>query len=379
MAGKAAPQPSGGGGGGGGGDNAFSAIWISLLLMIAGWLIWKFAHAQIVAILFKLKLYQINAISYFWPESANIIPYLKTVNPASVTFEQFSNTLAKVGGYVSYPYVVILVVLAAFCYLTNKSLRFRKTHSMQTLRAQEQSNWPQITPVIKLDLVNQDIAEGPWAMAMSPLEFCKKHKLLKRDEASMIGLRPVPMATIKRDEARRVFLLQLGRYWEGPEALPPYMQALLAVFTAKINRDRDGYSRLLLQISHSAALDRLNFSGSRPLLHKYFNTQKVQEVVQRHAYVYTVMAHLISVAREDGVLPTAEFLWLKPLDRRLWYILNTVGRQTPFPEVSGPYAHFLAEKGFGRKILVPMVEEAVKGLEVAVKEIKLTPAELEAL
>ncbi len=85
------------------------------------------------------------------------------------------------------------------------------------------------------------------------------------------------------------------------------------------------------------------------------------------------MASLLEGARDDGVVPSAEFLWLKTIDRRLWYMLNSVGRQTPYPEVGGPFAHWRAEKAMGRRSLVPMIDEAIKALEIAIKEMKLSP------
>ena len=66
---------------------------------------------------------------------------------------------------------------------------------------------------------------------------------------------------------------------------------------------------------------------------------------------------------------SADFLWLKPVDRRLWYTLNSVGRQTPFAEVAGIFAHWIAEKEAGRKLLVPMVDEATKALEIVLTEV----------
>jgi len=87
------------------------------------------------------------------------------------------------------------------------------------------------------------------------------------------------------------------------------------------------------------------------------------------------MATLLELARTDGVLATAEFLWLKPIDRPLWYMLNSVGRQTAFPEIAGVFAHWVAEKRLDRPLKVPMVEEAVKALEMAMKEIKYEPDE----
>ena len=50
-------------------------------------------------------------------------------------------------------------------------------------------------------------------------------------------------------------------------------------------------------------------------------------------------------------------------------MLNTVGRQTPFVEVAGPFAHWVAEKEMGKRLLVPMVEEATNALELALKDI----------
>ena len=99
----------------------------------------------------------------------------------------------------------------------------------------------------------------------------------------------------------------------------------------------------------------------------------------KHAYLLTVLASLLEASREDGVVPTAEFLWLKPIDRRLWYMLNSIGRQTPFCEVGGPFAHWRAEKAMGRRCLVPMIDEAIKALEIAIKEVKLTPKEMQEL
>ena len=90
----------------------------------------------------------------------------------------------------------------------------------------------------------------------------------------------------------------------------------------------------------------------------------------------TVMASMLEAAREDGVQASADFLWLKPLDRRLWYTLNTVGRQTPFIEVAGIFAHWVAEKEAGRKLFVPMVEEATNALELALKEVVYKPDEV---
>ena len=107
----------------------------------------------------------------------------------------------------------------------------------------------------------------------------------------------------------------------------------------------------------------------------------------RPAAAQLASAHAVGVGSADsGALtrtrlhaPSAEFLWLKPIDRRLWYMLNCIGRQTPYPEVGGPFAHWRAEQVMGRPSLTPMIDEAIKALEGAIREVKLTPKELQEL
>jgi intracellular multiplication protein IcmP len=119
----------------------------------------------------------------------------------------------------------------------------------------------------------------------------------------------------------------------------------------------------------------MDFRGVDALLKKHENTKVVQKILQSHAYVMTVMAAMLVGARMDGVQATADFLWLKPIDRRLWYVLNTMGRQTPFVESAGPYAHYVAEKEAGRKLLIPMIESATNALELALKSMVYHPEE----
>ena len=87
------------------------------------------------------------------------------------------------------------------------------------------------------------------------------------------------------------------------------------------------------------------------------------------------MASLLELARDDGVLAGAEFLWLKTIDRPLWYMLNSVGRRTAFPEVAGPFGHWMVEKRLRRPLKTPMVAEAIDGLEEAVAEVIYKPDE----
>lgn len=368
---------------GGSSDNSMAPAWIMVLIFLVGYLIWAAGHGHIVAFIFYLNIWQAKLVNLFLDQEllANEIYIMQTVDPSQVSWDQLLTLTESVGNYIRYPVIVILVILAVVLYKSNVTLKFRRAHSMQTLRAQEQYNWPAIMPVVKQDLVETSIDTGPWAMALSPMEFARKYQLLKKEDAILDT--PVPgqemTAGIRRGDAKRVFTLQLGSYWDGFDRCPPHVRALAAVFLARLNRDRASANKILDVLDKTATQGKPDYTMATAVLRKYQNTELVQEIIVKHAYLLTVMASLLQESRDDGVVPSSEFLWLKIVDRRLWYMLNCVGRQTPFSEVSGPFAHWKAELAMGRRSLVPMIDEAIKALEIAVKEVKLSPKELREL
>ncbi len=364
-------------------DNGMAPIWIMVLLFITVYLIWRTGHQYIVMVVFQINIWQAKLVNLFIHDEqlTNLIYLMQTVDPNAIDWNQLLDTTRAVGDFMRYPVVLVLLVLAVILYRSNITLKFRKAHDMKSLRAQEQFNWPAIMPVVKEDLVSQDVNSGPWAMAMTPMEFARKHKLLRKDDVLLDN--PVPgmemTAAIRRGDAKRVFTLQLGPYWDGFEHCSPPAYAMAAVFIARMNRDRDAANNILTVLDKTFVAGKPDFSVAKPIIEKYKNTELVQEIVAKHAYTLTVLASLLAAAREDGVVPSSEFLWLKPVDRRLWYMLNCVGRQTPYSEVAGAFAHWRAEREMGRRSLVPMIDEAIRALEIAVKEVKLTPRQMQEL
>ena len=364
-------------------DNSMAPVWIMVLVLVAGYAIWTAGHRYIVSIIFFINIFQAQLINFFLPEASlsNQIYVMQTIDPASVSWNQLVDITRGIGNYMRYPVIVIMVFLAGYLYKSNIILKYRRAHDMRTLRSQEQYNWPAIMPVVKQDLVSVDINTGPWAMALTPMEFARKYQLLRKDDVLLDN--PVPgqemTAGIRRGDAKRVFTLQLGPSWDGFDRCPPHARALAAVFMARMNRDRGASVHILEALDKGAVNGRPDFGVGNSILKKYQNTEMVQQIVSKHAYLLTVLASLLEASRDDGVVPSAEFLWLKVVDRRLWYMLNCIGRQTPFSEVSGPFAHWRAEQAMRRRSLVPMIDEAIKALEIAVKEVKLSPKELQEL
>lgn len=361
------------------GDNSLAPLWIVVGLFILGWLLWSFFHTQIVGFSLAIKVWEAHLIAFFFPSIAYLPVEIKHLAPGQVEFSQLLEVSRAVGTYLRYPIIAILILLALITYFSHINLQFKKMYNMKSLTEAERKNWPQISPVIKLDLVKQDIDKGPWAMGLTPMQFAKKYQLLQEEKtisaamtmASRVGTQIT--VQIRREAAYPIFASQLGEYWQGFERLSPSTQALFAVFAARADRNREGALKLLFQIAESTTTGRLNFSGVNALWEKHKNNKAVNRILHSHAYVLTVMASMLELARKDGVLASADFLWLKPSDRLLWFMLNSVGRQTVYSEVAGPFAHWNLERAMGRRLLAPRVEEAVNGLDLAIKDILYIP------
>lgn len=366
----------------GGGDNSMGFFWIIIGIFIAVLLLWHYQRAPIVNFIFGIKSAELYIIGFFTKSAEPIRQVIARTDASQIEFSQVITICKEVGRYLSVPCAIFLLLLAGILYKTGVNNRFRKTHNMTSLAKQERQRWPYITPILHLDLLKQPIDEGPWAMALTPMSFAKKYKLLieHKEAVGTSGLQKdiKIVVNLNRGKANRIFANQLGRPWMGPTKLRPHSRALFAIFAAKFKGDRDPANALLRTIAISTADGKTpSFVGADNLLKKYLHDKQIEKICAAHAYELTAMASMLEAARGDGVIATAEFLWLKPIDRTLWYMLNTVGRQTAPAEVGGVMAHWLAERAIGKALVIPMIEEASIALDAALKDIIYVPDEPE--
>lgn len=367
--------PNQGAGGGGQSDNSLGPLWVMVGLCIFLAVIWYLFHGYIVFAFFKLKLLEISLISLFSQSLDSTKQLINAISPESVTFKQVNYIASEVGGYIRIPAAILLLIIGGLIFKSGSAGTFRAKYDMNRLAHTEQANWAQIRPMVDLNLVDEDIEKGPWAMAMTPMDFAKKKNLIREQmEEALVGeLRKKRhiVAKLKKGEANAIFTMQLGALWQGWQKLPKHAQAIFAVLAAIANDDRKAGDDLMWHMAtkFDSKTNKTDYGNADELCKKYGNSKVVQLVAGKHAYQLTFMASLLELAREGGVFATSDFLWLKTVDRKLWFMLNAVGRVTPVVEVAGPFAHWLIEKELDRKIMVPMVEEATKGLEQALTEI----------
>lgn len=370
-----------GGGGQESSEGAYTLLWVVGIIFIVGLLIWHFWGNQLKWFFILVKKYEVMLLSLFFttPEMHQVQSAIDFISlrPSALTLTDAGKISDFIGSYYMYLAAFILIVLAIIVFRGNIGMRFTRAHNMDTLVQQEKDNWPQIAPIADLSLIEADIRQGPWAMCMNPMQFSRHHQLLHLervpDRKAAWRSEGMIQATLEKEKARQIFSTQLGPLWSGVNNLSPHTKALYAAFAARIEHDTDACLEYLKKLSISAAKGAVDYSDTDAYLKKYGNAKGVQHCIKHHAYVLTIMASMLVLARVDGVLPAANFLWLKPVDRRLWYVLNTVGRQVAPSEIGGAYAHWIAEKQMGRALTVPMVDEAVLGLEKALANMVYIP------
>lgn len=185
---------------------------------------------------------------------------------------------------------------------------------------------------------------------------------------------------------------QLGKHFEDYEGLSPCRRALSVAFLAYAGGDKKGCVALLDAVSLSYREE--NEQASCPLLEDDDFTNKLKKQWERHASVLNekcLSIHasyelpwfmaLLYRARQKGVLASSQFLWLRPLDRPLWYALNQCGGRAAWAEGFAPWAHYTAEEKERKTLTKPHVAPAVASFREALTaqgwltEIFVPPAE----
>lgn len=218
---------------------------------------------------------------------------------------------------------------------------------------------PFTAPTRGLNLAELSLTDGDYAMAKTPHEFCLEHNLLKNSDTEWLS-------SLYPEKAAAVFASQLGPIWDGYQNLSAINRCLFGLFAAQVAGDRTQVMDALEKISLSATPgEKPDFSAGLALAEKYHDHEKVVNVVSKHAYTYTILYQLLLTARENGILPSAWFIWLRPLNRTLYYALNSAGREVSWAESAGVFSHWKAETVKGESIKTPYVQSAVFALKKA--------------
>ncbi len=298
------------------------------------------------------------------------------------TPEQTSNEIIRAASYVAVLpikmiFVVILGLLSLWAIFFGPGTHYKRKMNLEGLMSEQARSFPAIYPFLKFDprklpfrAPGQPVpSQLPlFSEALSPEEWLAYHEI--KMTAGQIDI----------NKAWQALGLQLGKRWQGPQALAPHAQALYAVYALKHARKRKDAERLGNELSLAWSADKgFNLSSKtkseiRSILKDPKTGGALQKFADQHAYETTAMLRSLSRARQEGgVLAPAEFLWLRGHDRTLWYPLNNLGRKSYHAEASGAMVHYTNELIAGQKIPTPRFEEVIRGIEAYMKSGQARP------
>lgn len=380
--------------------NDADPTWLLLLLigilLIAGWIIWYFFGTELLEFMRYVRMVELAPVALFDSQARACLAWLNqaqvgrsfpsdsavayaancfgvsalrsmTVNEALDYYTLTTTSLGVVSrlamNYVRWFFVAFCAYAGYRAIFVSKRNAFKTRHNLESFIKAQAKMWPVIEPIVNFNPTKSSarIPGTPmpsrmptFAEAMSPEEWLSFHRI------------PITGGIPDKERVRRALHAQLGPRWAGIKELPPYIQGLIAAFALKGVQKRDESDEFLGKLSVCWSVEK-GFKPSPELaaeIKKILNDPeiggKAVEVAAKHAYRTTALLGLLRWARfMGGVLAAAQFLWLRGVDRNLWYALNNQGRRSFHSEGAGAMAHYMAEEAAQKALPIPRLETAI--------------------
>lgn len=394
--------------------NFFIIIGIVIIVVIFG-----------VAMIYSHNKALINQTVYFLTQ-LQLLPFLPfshvaqgtwrymQAHPAATNDWDHMRALLSVGGSFGRWFMAPFIAWSGWLAYQNVGTiqRFTRQFTMKTLLQHNAKLFPALAPVaFREKLVSDESTSiGPWRVIESPMLFAIRNKIIKDKEGNLVAEGDcftstgvprvrvrVPKGGFVFDEKRAidVYEKRIGPKFPGIQGLlnqPRYIRGLIGALCAvAIGKKEDG-GRILDAMSSSfnesvavASQNEKEIPGdfvidiadADKFIERAFRKRSAGETdvesdlalalidkLSNHSvYLYVWMAELLHTARmQGGATPANEFIWLRPSNRPLWYLLTAVGGNTVSPEGAACWAHRDAEKVLGGSIGSPAIETAAYAL-----------------
>jgi intracellular multiplication protein IcmP len=364
----------------------FNFVVILLGSGVFSYLLWTFYHPQISAFVMLAMHHEIQFIDYFSDRYRLADQEMAETAPNFVTLKDLYGITQAVGMFFRIPATGLILVLAAICAVRAAPSRFKRHFDLDGLIEEQASEFPVISAFASrhLKLVAPDVQKIlPADYALTPTEW------ITRFAAD-------PSGHLNEQKARAALAKQLGERWTGPASAPPAARLLFTVFALHLAERRDDALQILGEASVCVS-DARHDGENGPLAALTLPTAFISQVdgffgknlsasqqtaaikiAAGHAYVSTALMALLTASRiKAGVMAPAQFVWLKLVDRNLWYALHSLGYEiegigryihpNPRVEALGARDHWAAERIAGRPILKPDFHESIVALRRAAK------------
>jgi intracellular multiplication protein IcmP len=371
MAGKGGGQQENG-------SNTEAVLFITVVLIALGlWALWTFFRPAVVFPAFVLDAAFMFVIEYtkgIHVGGTAIRDFIHSFftggrsAATDISWEQFYYVRSQVGNQVRWIIAPIIFGLAIWVFYRMKGEGYKRVFSLGggvdkdgkrkplALAHYQAERWKVATYSAYFD---PDIRDTHISPAATPMEFLKNNEVEFENGAFTEDTRETRLPEI--------FAAQLGKPWTGLKTADLYVQCVGIMCGLHYLRRKSSLGeRETLSIAWSQGKD--GTEAMKTLVAKYINDKDINKVVDticnQHAYSNTGLFALLDKARaRAGVLASADFAYLKQVDRSLWYTLSNCGRRRFFIEAAGVVSHFFAERVTATKLVEPNVENAINGLE----------------
>jgi hypothetical protein len=209
---------------------------------------------------------------------------------------------------------------------------------------------PQLAPVgaamVQGDKFHPDVARNYFTGVSTPLGQ-------GRLGSTMLGRQIVNLPT---DAAK-------GRKFVFADRMSPEGKTLLALwasvaFGAEAGREEFCRYRDKLNLSAYGTRDGIaNLTVAQPLYEKFRAHPMLTKIFAVHHWEHTVLFQLLSMAQRRGRFTTAEVLWLRPLNRVMYFALNSRGSATPHTEAASTFTMHAFEQACARNRRLPLYHD----------------------
>jgi hypothetical protein len=366
-------------------------LWIVfiLLVLVAIPAIYAARAGVINGALLSLAKVQLKAFVPFSEEAQTAWAHISGLDPDAMTWDQMRGVLLYTGKWLRWPLVALLGLLGAVSVYMGRTRSLVRRLNMESLLRNNAESFACLRPIVgrgKYLLSPESYDSGLWRIARTPVQFALENGLLVDkhgnpflpEQALRNGLASVNLPAYgnsRLDEAKALAVLrgQLGKTFVGFEGLSPCRRASASAFLAYAGGDKKECVGILDAVADSYAekdgnaacsvLDLEDFSKRLLTAWELHQGILLETSLIRHgAYELPWFMALLTRARQKGVLAGSQFLWLRPLDRPLWYALNQCGGRAAWAEGFAAWAHYAAEEKAGEALHEPHVFPAVMSL-----------------
>lgn len=321
----------------------------------------------------------------------------KNINEAYVYFREHPRNIT-IGYYFSYANtclkplaVLICAIFAGYLLMIlfgkNKSVSLKRVLSPMDAAKEISKIFPSIIPVMHLGpkLIKNELAA--WNRQTFPEDIWMHEKVEGKPLVEKNTLNIDRVSTYFRGGEKMGGKWQArgGRRWSKmlgyqvvdlladsetyericfPDRFSPQGKVIFALLCAHAFGGREGKS------DYKKATDALNFTCEKQanglpnlrvaqwLYDKYRTNEMAKKLFSVHHWEYSYLYTLFIKAKATGKATHTDFIWLKPLDRILFYTLNTVGRSTPPVEAAAVFAQVDYEVKTAKAGRLPLIQRA---------------------